>query len=70
MLSLYELSLNFAKDLYLIKVKCLERNDEIALNSLKDKYPELFQKKFLYKMLSDYIASTTQPMDSDTERLS
>lgn len=70
MLNLHDLSLAFVKDLYLIKVKCVERNDEMALSSLRYKYPELFQKKFLYKMLSDYIALMTQPVDSDTERLS
>lgn len=44
-------SLQLVKDLYMIKIKAMARNDKCAIDHLKSNYPELFDATFLLDTL-------------------
>ena len=49
------LSIEFIKDLYMLKVRAVERNDQTAINHLKEQYPEIFNAEFLIDILRNYF---------------
>jgi hypothetical protein len=57
-MKLHNCTLQFIKDLYMVKVSATERKDNSAINHLKKNYPELFNPEFLLDVLRNEFERT------------
>lgn len=57
------------KKLYLQKIFAIEKNDKDFLIALETKYPELFDKHFLYQKLHQLLQMTQQELPEELEKI-
>jgi len=64
-----ELSHDLLKKLYIQKMQAIEKKDKSFLDKLQQQHPELFDKRFLYKMLQKELEITCQELPAQIDRL-
>jgi len=64
-----KISHDFLKKLFMQKMQAIENKDNKFLMELQQRYPDLFDKRFLYQMLQKELEITSQEIPVELDKL-